>query len=123
MKQTILLLMLVLLGACHGEQDDLMTTATVWVSAGDDISISRIQATALFTNMNSRQVTSTTNFNGPAVQVLLLRGAYQVHIEGVVTYTDADGTKHVRQFRALSDYVALANSGHSEANISLLFLD
>lgn len=112
-----------MLTACHSEQDDLMTTATLRVDGGNDIVISRIQATANLTNMNSRQVTAATNFNGPTIEVLLLRGAYQVNIEGVVTYTDTDGAEHIRQFRAISDYVNLAASNHCEATLSLIFLD
>jgi hypothetical protein len=127
MKKTILYITLLLLAAvataCAPQEDDIFTTARITVAAGDEIAISRIQAQVLLTNVNTRQTTTTAAFNGATLQVELLRGAYEILIEGVATYTDANGTEHIRQFRAQTDYVELAAMDTNATTLNMIFLD
>lgn len=126
MRKIIFLCMMglaVVLCACHQDNDDYMTVATVHMNGGEGIRIERVQAMAHFTNLNTRHVTSTANFDGADVQVELLRGAYQVLIEGILSCVNADGVRSVRQFRAVSDYVELAGIGKSQASINIILLD
>ncbi len=119
----LILLTMLMLGACHAEHDDYWALDTIIVDGGDTINIEMVKATAKFTNLNSRQVTSTAKFDGAEVQVKLLRGAYQVSIEGVITYTNATSQTYIRSFRAMSDYVELAGDDENTAIVSLIFLD
>ena len=84
-----------LTAACHQDNDDYMTLATLRLDGGDTLTIERV----------------------------LLRGAYQVHIEGLLSYYGQDGARRVRSFRAVSDYVELVGSGTSEADLNIIFLD
>ena len=111
------------LTACHQEQNDLFSTAIITLSSNDNISISRVQAQAEITNVNTRQVVTTANFDGPTLRVELLRGAYAVLVEGVATCLDADGNKRLRQFRAQTDYVELASTDTNVAQLNIIFLD
>lgn len=126
MKKIIILFTLILtvsLSACHQDNDDYMTQASICLDGGDTLMIDRVQAMAHITNLNTRHVVSTADFNGPEVQIELLRGAYQINIEGILSYHDATGQQHIRSFRAISDYVELAGSGACEAKLNIIFLD
>ena len=126
MKQllTILTLAIALMFvACHQDNDDYMTQATIQLDGGDTLTIDRVQAMAQMTNLNSKHVVSTADFTGAEVQIELLRGAYQVHVEGIISYRDSKGTRYVRSFRAVSDYVELTGSGRSQAKLNIIFLD
>jgi len=135
------------LTACHQEEDDLFATAVITLETGEDISITDVQAQAQFTNVNTRQVTTTADCkirDGKCeVSVGLLRGAYEVLIEGVaecqgvqgvlspqgyesVSSSRAQGVQGVReyrQFRAQSDYVELAGRGVNTAGLNIIFLN
>ena len=111
------------LTACHQDNDDYMTLATIQLDGGEDVTIERVQAMAHITNLNTKHVVSTADFTGAQVQIELLRGAYQVSIEGVLSYTDTTGNKRIRSFRAVSDYVELATTGTSKATINIIYLD
>lgn len=112
-----------LTAACHQDNDDYMTQATLRLDGGDTLTIERVQATAHITNLNTRHVVSTADFTGAETRIELLRGAYQVHIEGLLSYYGQDGARRVRSFRAVSDYVELVGSGTSEADLNIIFLD
>lgn len=121
---TILFLLLMTIPAgCHQEENDLFATALVTVSAGEGTTISQVQAQARLTNVNTRQVTSSADFNGATLQVELLRGAYQINIEGVVTCQDTTGAVQMRQFRAQTDYVELVKTGVNTTTLTIIFLD
>ena len=75
------------LTACHQDNDDYMTLATIQLDGGEDVTIERVQAMAHITNLNTKHVVSTADFTGAQVQIELLRGAYQISIEGVLSYT------------------------------------
>ena len=127
MKQitTYIILMLGFLSmtACHQEENDLFATAVINLAVDEGITITQVQAQAELTNVNTRQVTTTANFDGAVLRVELLRGAYQVLIEGVATCQDATGNIRFRQFRAQTDYVELAGTGSNATSLNLIFLD
>ena len=111
------------LTACHQEENDLFTTAVVVLATNENISISQVQAQAQLTNVNTRQVTTTANFDGAILRVELLRGAYEVLIEGVATCQDANGSTSLHQFRAQTDYVELAGTGEMVTMLNIILLD
>ena len=111
------------LTACHQDNDDYMTQATIYLDGGDMLTINRVQAMAQITNLNTRHVVSTADFDGPKVRIELLRGAYQINIEGILNYIDENGVQHIRSFRAISDYVELAGTGACQAKLNIIFLD
>ena len=135
------------LTACHQEEDNLFATAVITLETGENISITDVQAQAQFTNVNTRQVTTTADCkisNGKCqVSIGLLRGAYEVLIEGVaecqgvqgvqgvlspqsyesVSSSRAQGVREYRQFRAQSDYVELAGRGVNTAGLNIIFLN
>lgn len=126
MKKLLMILtccMTLALTACHQDNDDYMTLATIQLDGGSDVTIERVQAMAHITNLNTKHVVSTADFTGDQVQIELLRGAYQVSIEGVLSYTDQTGNKRIRSFRAVSDYVELVGTGTSKATINIIYLD
>lgn len=111
------------LAACHQDNDDYMTLATIQLDGGEGVTIERVQAMAHITNLNTKHVVSTADFTGAQVQIELLRGAYQVSIEGVLSYTDLTGKNRIRSFRAVSDYVELVGTATSKTTINIIFLD
>lgn len=126
MKKILILLTMSLtmaLVACHQDNDDYMTQATIYLDGGDTLTINRVQAMAQITNLNTRHVVSTADFDGPKVQIELLRGAYQINVEGMLNYYDPNGVQRIRSFRAISDYVELAGSGSCQAKLNIIFLD
>ena len=111
------------LTACHQDNEDYMTLATIQLDGGEGVTIERVQAMAHITNLNTKHVVSTADFTGAQVRIELLRGAYQVSIEGVLSYTDQTGNKRIRSFRAVSDYVELVGTATSKTTINIIFLD
>ena len=118
-----LIVLMVAAAACAPVEDDIFTTARVTVSAGDETVITRVQAQAKLTNVNTRQVTTVADFDGASVTVELLRGAYQIDIEGVATCLTAGNTIRLRQFRCQSDYVELVQHDINEVTLKTIFLD
>ena len=114
---------ILLLVACHKEENDIFATASITLECSQQINVSRVQAQAKITNVNTRQTTTSAAFSGATLNVELLRGAYEILIEGVMTYTDAAGTEHIRQFRAQTDYVELAGYDTNNAKLNIIFLD
>ena len=126
MKKILTILMLTMaigLTACHQDNDDYMTLATIQLDGGEGVTIERVQAMAHITNLNTKHVVSAADFTGAQVRIELLRGAYQVSIEGVLSYTDQTGNKRIRSFRAVSDYVELVGTDTSKATINIIYLD
>jgi predicted lipoprotein len=128
MKQIVTYIILLSLGflsltACHQEENDLFATAVINLAVDEGITITQVQAQAELTNVNTRQVTTTANFDGGILRVELLRGAYQILIEGVATCQDASGNIRLRQFRAQTDYVELVGTGSNATRLNLIFLD
>ena len=127
MKHNIFFLLsitfVMLLTACAPVEDDIFTTARITVTAEGDVSITSVQAQVKLTNVNTRQVTTVVDFNGTSAMVELLRGAYQIDIEGVATCLSPDNVTRMRQFRCQSDYVEFICRDINEVTLKTIFLD
>lgn len=122
----ILMICVALLGmvltSCHQDEDDLFTTAAITLAAEQGITVERVQGTVQLTNLNTRQVTTTAEFDGNIARVTLLRGAYSVLVEGSMQYKDANGETSVRQFRATSDYLEFASKSLNVATLNIVWM-
>lgn len=122
----ILMIGVALLGmvltSCHQDEDDLFTTAAITLAAGEGTTVERVQGTVQLTNLNTRQVTTTAEFDGNITRVTLLRGAYSVLVEGSMQYKDANGETSVRQFRATSDYLEFASKSLNVATLNIVWM-
>lgn len=122
----ILMIGVALLGmvltSCHQDEDDLFTTAAITLAAEQGTTVERVQGTVQFTNLNTRQVTTTAEFDGNIARVTLLRGAYSVLVEGSMQYKDANGETSVRQFRATSDYLEFASKSLNVATLNIVWM-
>ena len=122
----ILMIYVALLGlvltSCHQDEDDLFTTAAMTLTAEQGTTIERVQGTVRLTNLNTRQVTTSAEFDGNIARVTLLRGAYSVLVEGSIQYKDAHGTTAVKQFRATSDYLEFANKSLNVATLNIVWM-
>lgn len=126
MKQiflTILIALTVLFTACAPVEDDIFTTARITVTGEEDVTITRVQAQVKLTNVNTRQVTTVADFDGASATVELLRGAYQIDIEGVATCQSPGNSIRMRQFRCQSDYVEFISRDINEVTLKTIFLD
>ena len=127
MKHNIIFLIsitfVILLTACAPVEDDIFTTAHITVTGGDDVTVTSVQAQVKLTNVNSRQVTTAADFDGVSATVELLRGAYQIDIEGVATCQSAENNIRMRQFRCQSDYVEFVGRDNNEVTLKIIFLD
>lgn len=122
----ILMICVALLGmvltSCHQDEDDLFTTAAITLAAEQGTTVERVQGTVQLTNLNTRQVTTTAEFDGNIARVTLLRGAYSVLVEGSMQYKDANGATGVRQFRATSDYLEFASKSLNVATLNIVWM-
>ena len=127
MKHNIIFLIsitfVVLLTACAPVEDDIFTTARITVTTEGNETITNVQAQVKLTNVNTRQVTTVADFNGTSATVELLRGAYQIDIEGVATCLSPDNVTRMRQFRCQSDYVEFISHDINEVTLKTIFLD
>lgn len=115
-------LMGMVLTSCHQDEDDLFTTAAIILTAEEGTTVERVQGTVQLTNLNTRQVTTTAEFDGNIARVTLLRGAYSVLVEGSMQYKDANGETSVRQFRATSDYLEFASKSLNVATLNIVWM-
>lgn len=115
-------LMGMVLTSCHQDEDDLFTTAAITLAAEQGTTVERVQGTVQLTNLNTRQVTTTAEFDGNIARVTLLRGAYSVLVEGSMQYKDANGETSVRQFRATSDYLEFASKSLNVATLNIVWM-
>lgn len=122
----ILMICVALLGmvltSCHQDEDDLFTTAAITLVAEQGTTVERVQGTVQLTNLNTRQVTTTAEFDGNIARVTLLRGAYSVLVEGSTQYKNANGETSVRQFRATSDYLEFASKSLNVATLNIVWM-
>ena len=122
----ILMIGVALLGmvltSCHQDEDDLFTTTAITLAAEQGTTVERVQGTGQLTNLNTRQVTTTAEFDGNIARVTLLRGAYSVLVEGSMQYKDANGETSVRQFRATSDYLEFASKSLNVATLNIVWM-
>lgn len=115
-------LMGMVLTSCHQDEDDLFTTAAIILTAEEGTTVERVQGTVQLTNLNTRQVTTTAEFDGNIARVSLLRGVYSVLVEGSMQYKDANGETSVRQFRATSDYLEFASKSLNVATLNIVWM-
>lgn len=111
------------LAACHQDEEELFATAEITLSAGDTLSIERVQGTARLTNLNSKQVTTSSDFNAATLSLPLLRSSYSADVEGLVRYRNALGQTMTKRMRAHSDYLALEKTGRNETVLEIIFLE
>ena len=127
MKQVLQIIFLALIGtaltACHNRTDDYMTSVTIVINGGDTLRIDRVQATATIRNLNTKQVITSTNFNGNTLQQQLLRGAYQVSVDGSIQYTNQKQQTRIRSFRSQTDFIAFGDSDDYTLEMKPIFTD
>lgn len=111
------------LAACHQDEDELFATAEITLSAGDTLTIERVQGTARLTNLNSKQTTSSSDFNGATLRLELLRSSYSADVDGLVRYRNARNQVFTKRMRAHSDYLALEKTGRNEVVLEIIFLE
>ena len=98
------------LASCHQDEDELFTTAAITLTAEEGTTVERVQGTVQLTNLNTRQVTTTAEFDGNIARVSLLQ------------YKDAHGATGVRQFRATSDYLEFASKSLNVATLNIVWM-
>ena len=121
--QFIIIVLALTVTACAPVEDDIFTTAHITLATGEELVITRVQAQVKLTNVNTRQVTTSSNFEGSGVTVELLRGAYQIDIEGVATCQSPDSATVMRQFRCQSDYAECISKEQNNVTLNMIFLD
>jgi len=122
MKQLLYIVSVLLLASCHQEENDILTMATVTLSAGDTLTVEQIQGTARITNLNSKQTTTTSDFDGAVLRVQLLRSSYSIDVEGLARCRNRHGEVSIRDMRAHSDYQSFVSKGNNEAVLDIIFL-
>lgn len=120
---TICFAVVIAVTACHEDNEEYFAEADITVNAGDTLTVDRVQATAVLTNLNTRQVTTSADFNGQTLRISLLRGAYMVSIEGLIQYKDVTQTVHTRRFRAYTDYAEMAQTSGNQLVLNLIWMD
>ena len=87
------------------------------------LTVEQVQGTARLTNLNSKQVTTTSDFDVATIHVQLIRSSYSVDVEGLVRYHDQDGHTYTKHMRAHSDYIDLSATGYNLAVLPIIFLE
>ena len=100
-----------------------MASVTIVINGGDTLRIDRVQATATIRNLNTKQVITSTNFNGNTLKQQLLRGAYQVSVDGSIQYTNQKQQTRIRSFRSQTDFIAFGDSEDYTLEMKPIFTD
>ena len=100
-----------------------MASVTIVINGGDTLRIDRVQATATIRNLNTKQVITSTNFNGNTLKQQLLRGAYQVSVDGSIQYTNQKQQTRIRSFRSQTDFIAFGDSDDYTLEMKPIFTD
>lgn len=85
------------------DTDSLFTDATLTALLPDSLQMVRFQATAVFTNANTRRSVSSSDFRDGALSVRLQKGIYSIRIGSgsTVEYiVKSTGESHMRQVTA-----------------------
>lgn len=109
--------------SCHKDEDDIFTQADIVLTAGDGQTIEQVQGTARITNLNSKQVVTTSDFDVSTIRLQLIRSSYSVDVEGLVRYRAQDGRTYTKHMRAHSDYINLSATGYNQALLPIIFLE
>ena len=100
-----------------------MASVTIVINGGDTLRIDRVQATATIRNLNTKQVITSTNFNGNTLKQQLLRGAYQISVDGSIQYTNQKQQTRIRSFRSQTDFIAFGDSNDYTLEMKPIFTD
>jgi len=100
-----------------------MASVTIVINGGDTLRIDRVQATATIRNLNTKQVITSTNFNGNTLKQQLLRGAYQVSVDGSIQYTNQKQQTRIRSFRSQTDFIAFGDNNDYTLEMKPIFTD
>ncbi|WP_024990305.1 hypothetical protein [Segatella albensis] len=111
------------LTACHADEDQLFTTAAITLTGSDTIYVDRIQGTITLTNLNTKERVTTADFDGCTATVNLLRGVYQVSVDGQVKYRDGRGITHIDNFRASQDQVSIVGSSMTIVELPMILMN
>ncbi len=98
------LALLSLLVSCHEDSDDYYTTIAVRIRLPEGCNAERMQGTVKLTNLNNRLTYATSEFDGTAVTLQVMRGVYAIDAEGSLRYTDDTGQTLTGNFRASTSY-------------------
>ncbi len=123
MKKYLCILMLALLSvACvEKDTDSLFTQLTLTVRPPQGIEMRRFQATMVFENINTRQRTSTSDFENGQLNIRLMKGLYRLSINegGGLAYTDEKGDYRFSEVVISNDPLTFV-ADHSEATVDLI---
>ena len=111
------------LTSCHNSTDDYMASVTIVINGDDSLQIDRIQAIASIRNLNTKQVITSADFNGNTLKQQLLRGAYQVSVDGSIRYTNQNKQTRIRSIRSQTDFISFGNSENYTLVMKPIFLD
>ena len=115
--------MLLVSSSCHKDHDDYTTTARIGLTLPVEGEVEIIQYSAMLMNLNSRDEVTIAGSTATEIVVPdLLRGAYSINVEGVVTYFDPAHEAQVRPFRAQSQYVPLVDDDN-RVEVEVIFMD
>lgn len=97
--------------ACHTDNDNLFTSCVIKLNLPTSGEIDMMQYRATVTNLNSREEITLAGKTPDVITINeIMRGAYSINIEGVISYRDNDNAVHTSQFRAQSDYVSVVDN-------------
>lgn len=109
--------------SCHNDSEEYMADITIVVNSKEAIKIDQVQATATITNLNSKQVFSSTNFYGNTLTETVLRGAYKIALDGIIRYIDKNNEIRVRPFRSTTDFINVGGSYCDPIVMQTIFTD
>ncbi len=109
---TLLALLLLVLSGCRKDHEELFTEATIEIDL-TDLNIQEMQGTAKLRNINTLQEYTSAQEQGGVYHFQVLRGAYQITIEGRIKYMDEDEETHIKNFICYTDY---ADFSHESGN-------
>ena len=117
---TLLALLTLILSGCKGEHEELFTEATIEMDL-TDLNVQEIQGTAKLRNINSLQEYTSAQQQGGIYHFLVLRGAYQIIIEGRIKHIDEDGETQIKNFICYTDYADFCheNGNHVKLKVTL----
>lgn len=88
---------------CQKIERDITTTVSITIVAPQNIIMEKLQATINAVNINSRQSVISSAFTGNTITLELIKGAYQITIDGVIQYLN-NGELITQRVRAYTDY-------------------
>ena len=109
--------------SCYNDSEEYMADITIVVNSKEAIKIDQVQATATITNLNSKQVFSSTNFYGNTLTETVLRGAYKIALGGIIRYIDKNNEIRVRPFRSTTDFINVGESNCDPIVMQTIFTD